>query len=266
MGTCRVLALLFLILFAASSSAEVVDAGAPLPKRPLTIAFAENYPPFSWRSKEQIPQGILRDFLEATLEKRLGIQVQYAIYPWARGQLLVQNGEVDGFFTIPTPKRGAYTEVSQQPLFVSNFYLYTGAENPNIALLRNLRTLDAVKRYPELRHVAIVGAGWHSTQLDGVKELEYVQDSMHILKLLRYNRADVYIEQRPLMSYQMKTLGYADNIIEIANTMDATHWHLMIGKTSAYIPVLARLDALLTQLEKRQELDALREQIFSRYR
>lgn len=259
-----IIALLVQNLCAPVSAAAPESASSD--EQVMKVAFAEDYPPFSWRPKDGSVQGILRDLLAELLESRLGVPVEYFIYPWASAQLLVEEGKMDAFFSIPTPARGLYTETTQHPLFVSDYYLYTGIENPNIALLKTVHSLEELKRLTDIRHVAMFGAGWHGTNLAGVTYIETVQDSRHIPKLLQFNRADVYLEQRPLMDYQIKALGYSGKILEIPNSMAATHWHLMISKLSHFKSVLPKLDALIASMEERGEYQKIQERVFEHYR
>ncbi len=233
--------------------------------RVMTIAFAENYPPFSWKNLDGEVKGILPDFTRELLEKRMGVKLDAIIFPWARGQLQVQEGAIDALFTIPTAARLSYTEATELPLFVSDYYLYTGRNNPHIALLRSMDSLQALKENQMLGHAYILGGGWHEANLADVAKKEIVQDSKHILKLLQHNRVDVYIEQRALMNYQMKVLGFKDEIVEVPNSMGATNWHLMVGKNSPFKDDLPKLNKLIKDLTASGEMAKIREQIFSEY-
>jgi len=231
----------------------------------MTIALAENYPPFSWMNSSQTIEGILKDFLHELLETRMGINVTYNIYPWARGQKLVEDGIADAFFTIPNSNRQLYTEITKTPIFSSDYFMYTSKFNPNLELLRNTHTLTDLKALSNLTHAYIVGAGWHGENLGDLPNIWIEQDSKHILALLQFNRADVYIEQRPLMNFQIKMFGYKGEIIEIPNKMDTTPWHLCISKKSPFTMILPELNELLENLDSTGELESLREKIFSQY-
>ena len=177
----------------------------------MKVAFAEDYPPFSWRPKMGAC-GDLERLTGRTLESRLGVPVEYFIYPWASAQLLVEEGKMDAFLVSPSCQ-SLYTETTQHPLFVSDYYLYTGIENPNIALLKTVHSLEELKRLTDIRHVAMFGAGWHGTNLAGVTYIETVQDSRHIPNYCS-SIGPMYLEQRPLMDYQIKALGYSEKFLK----------------------------------------------------
>ncbi len=230
----------------------------------MTIQYAQDFEPFSWLDDGRV-QGILVDFLDEILGKRMGISLKHEVGPWARSQLMVRNGERDAFFTIPTAQRRQYTEISALPLFSSDFVLYTGANNPNIEILRSITKLADFLRYYELIHISIRGSGWHNAYLKKIKYHNHVDDSKDILTLLKEHRADVYIEQESLVRYQMNRLGMKDFIVEIPNVMDSTDWSLCVGKKSAFVSIMPAFNALLEQMTTDGSLEKLREEIFSKY-
>lgn len=234
--------------------------------REMEIVYAQSFEPFSWRDEGGQARGILIDFLDETLGKRMGIKLKHEVCPWARCQLMVKLGEKDAFFTIPNASRRLYTLVSDLPLFQSNFVLYTGVGNTNIPRLRTAKTLSELKLLYGLTHISITGAGWHRVNLKGVKKRLEVVDSTRILEMLKQHRADVYIEQQALVQYQANKLGMSQFILEIPNVMDATKWHLCIGRQSSFAEIMPEFNELLRSMDADGSLDALREEIFSRYR
>ncbi len=258
--------LLIAILPFLIGQAVYAEPASKYPGRAITIAFAEDYPPFSWRTDDDQAKGILRDFLDELLEIKMGLAIDYGIYPWARGQKLVKDGLVDAFFTIPNADRLSYTKITELPIFTSDYYMYTGKNNPNLETLRNSHTLKELKEHTQLTHAYIVGGGWHGVNLGDVTNKWIEQNSKRILTLLEFNRVDVYIEQRPLMNYQMKLLGYKGEIIEVPNKMDITSWHLCIGNKSPFQVILPKLDKIMSDMVKNGEMEKIQEEIFSRYK
>ncbi len=237
---------------------------APLQADELRIMYAQSFEPFSWAGPE--PRGILVDFVDEILVRRLNIPLKHEIGPWARCQHMVANGQRDAIFTIPNAQRRAYAEVSRWPLFSSEFVIFTGVNNPHIDEIRQIGSLAELKLHPELVNVSIIGGGWHSTNLEGVKQHTRVVNSTEILKLLKHNRADIYIEQAALVRYQLKMLGMEQDIVEIPNVLDVTDWHLCIGKRSPLVGLMPAINRELEQMQRDGSLERLRREIFSRYR
>ena len=76
--------------------------------RELRIVYARNYAPFSWQGEGGKVEGILIDMLEEVLGRRMGIALSHEVFPWARSQRMVAEGERDAFFTIPNARRAEY--------------------------------------------------------------------------------------------------------------------------------------------------------------
>ena len=238
---------------------------APVVTREMQVVFAQNYLPFSWQQDGQV-QGIMKDLLDELLVKRLGIEVQYTVCPWARCQALVKNGVKDAFLTIPTLARGKYSKHAIYPIFISDFILYTGRGNKYLDQLTGVKTLDALLAIKPLRHGYILGSGWHGKKLGSAKYITKVTNSPKLLELLKFHRVDVYVEQAALLNYQLKVLSLRGDIVEIPNVMEQISWHLHIGNKSPFVKILPDLENLLRQMEQDNSLQALHDEIFARYK
>ncbi len=232
----------------------------------MTLVYAQGYIPYSWKGDNGKVQGLEIDFVNEIIGKRMGIKVKHDIYPWARSQSMVKAGRADAFVTIPNDRRRQYTQVSNTPFFETKFLLYTGMSNPKKYALMRIKSLSELIKRNDLIHGQIVGGGWHAIHLKGAKQVHEVLNSIQILKMLDRNRVDVYIEQAPLISYEIKKIGFQDKILEINNVMDNVNWNLCIGKDSPYVKILPELNKLMASMKKDGSLAKLREQIFRKYR
>jgi len=232
----------------------------------MTLVYAQGYIPYSWKGNNGKVQGLEIDFVNEIVGKRMGIKVKHEIYPWARSQSMVKAGSADAFVTIPNDVRRQYTQVSHIPFFETKFLLYTGMSNPKKYALMKIKSLAELIKRNDLMHGQIVGGGWHAIHLKGAKQVHEVLNSIQILKMLDRNRVDVYIEQAPLISYEIKQIGFQDKILEINNVMDNVSWNLCIGKDSPYVKILPELNKLMASMKKDGSLAKLREQIFRKYR
>lgn len=234
--------------------------------RKMTVVYAHHYEPFSWRDEEGRVKGILVDLLEEFLGRRMGIGLSHEIFPWARSQMMVRQSKRDAFFTIPNAERARYTVFSELPLFSSRFILYSGANNPLLEEVRTIGSLTDLRRRTHLMNAYYLGSGWHNTNLSGLRNVRKLTDPVKILELLKFNRADVYIEQEVLARYQIMESNMEKEIVEIPNVMDITAWHLCVGKKSPFVELLPRLNALMAKMEKDGTLEEVREAVFLRYR
>jgi len=170
----------------------------------MTLVYAQGYIPYSWEGDNGKVQGVEIDFVNEIIGKRLGINVKHEIYPWARSQSMVKAGSADAFVTIPNDVRRQYTQVTNIPFFETKFLLYTGMSNPKKHDLMKINSLTELIKNDGLIHGQIVGGGWHAIHLKGAKKVHEVLNSIQILKILDRNRVEVYIEQSPLISYEIK--------------------------------------------------------------
>ncbi|WP_019613842.1 substrate-binding periplasmic protein [Psychromonas ossibalaenae] len=230
----------------------------------MRVVFSDGYLPFSWQQDNQI-KGILKDLLDEILVQRMGIKVSYEICPWARCQMMVKEGQRDALFTVSSTKRDRYSMKTELPLFISDFFIYSGANNKNLPLLQRVKNLESLLALENLRYVYLLGSGWHDQNLATAHHVTTVLYPAKILDLLKFNRADVYIEQAVSMNYQIKRLNLNQGIIQIPAVMDHTSWHLYIGNKSDYISILPQLDRMLDKMQKEGSLQKLHDKIFSKY-
>lgn len=231
----------------------------------LKAVYAQGYLPFSWSDENGNAQGAEVDFINEILTKRMGIKVKHHIYPWARAQSLVKKGSADVFVTIPNFKRRQYTQVSEIPLFSSNFLIHVGRTNPKIPRLKKITTLAQLLTQEDIIHGHIVGAGWHKLNLKPARLVQKATNSLQILEMLDRNRIDVYIEQAPLIRYQMKKLGFEGRVVGLPQVMDETQWHICLGKKSNYLKIMPELNKLLKKMKEDGSLVELQKKIFSQY-
>lgn len=229
----------------------------------ITIVYGSQYKPFSWGGEDLVAHGVQRDFVEEILVKRMGLKVKHEAYPWKRCQLLVKNGEKDGFFTVPTRERKYYTIMSSVPFYKTRFVMHTGRNNPNIEKLKSVTSIADLERMPDLKHIHMRGSGWHIENLKKMKHVDEITDATKIPLLLKLQRYDVYIEQEEMFRYQAKELGILQDIVTFEKpTMNVVGWHIFIGKNSRYKSIIPQINSMLSKLHESGELDKIKHEIF----
>lgn len=250
------LGLLWLLLCACAASL----AGE---REAITIVYGAHYAPFAM-GDEHLARGIQRDFVQRVLGDRLGLQVVHETYPWKRAQRMVQDGERDGFFTVPTEERAAYTVASAIPFYETHFVMHTARDNPQLARLRQVLTLDDLAALPELRHIHMHGSGWHEAALKGMKRVQPIVDATRVPQMLVQGRADLYIEQTEMLRYQARQLGVADRIVSLQETsLRKLGWHLFLSKSSRHVGKMAAINEELARLKASGELERIRKEVFA---
>lgn len=231
----------------------------------IVIGFGEAYKPFAWND-HGLSAGIQADFVEEVLVNQLGIKIVRLACPWRRCQQLVQAGEIDGFFTVPTAEREAYTEKTAVPFYHTNFVMHTAKSNRNLPAFKSAQNLSDIEMLNYVVHVNMRGSGWHNQALRNVKHRTEVQDALMIPKMLVQGRADLYIEQAEMFRYQAKELGLLDDIITISEpVIYRMPWHLFLSKQSPHVTQLNKINQRLQELQQSGELENIRLRIFTKH-
>ncbi|MFC3094467.1 hypothetical protein DRW07_13740 [Alteromonas sediminis] len=232
----------------------------------IQIAYGDAYKPFAWRG-ETGAVGIQVEFVEELLVERLGISVKHVACPWKRCQRMVKEGNLDGFFTVPTVERDSYTEKSEIPLYTTEFMIHVAKDSAVIDQLKGLRYLPELLAIQELRHAFMRGSGWHEEMLKKAQNVTRVADASVIPTMLIQNRADLYIEQTEMFRFQAAQLGLDNLLVTLPSPIiERVNWHLFISDKSQNINILPRLNALLKSLKDNGELEALQQEIFARFK
>ena len=231
----------------------------------IIIGFGEAYKPFAWND-HGVSAGIQADFVEEVLVNQLGLKIVRLACPWRRCQQLVKAGEIDGFFTVPTEEREAYTVKTAVPFYHTNFVMHTAVGNPHLAKLKTVKNIADIEKLPEIMHVNMAGSGWHKYELRNVKHRTEVQDALFIPKMLVQKRADLYIEQQEMFHYQARSLGLLDQIVTLQQpVMYKMPWHLFLSKQSPHVMQLDKINQRLQELQQSGELEKIRQTIFKKH-
>lgn len=231
----------------------------------ITIVYGAKYEPFAWGNLEDI-KGVQPDFVQAILVDQMGLKVKHEGYPWKRCQNMVRSGQKDGFFTVPTEERAEYTDTTSSPFYVTHFVMHTGKDNPIVEQLKTVNSLEDLEKMADVRHIHMLGSGWHENALQNMKKVHKLPDASTIPVLLSKNRADLYIEQDEMFRYQAQKAGVSDEILTIKKpSIRQLGWHIFIGKESKHAHLIPKINATLKKLEASGELEKIKLEIFKKY-
>lgn len=231
----------------------------------MTVVYGSDYKPFAWGEEEQA-FGIQRDFVEAVLVKEMGLSIKHEALPWARCQILVKQGLKDAFFTVPTEERAEYTITTVYPFYKTRFLMHTRKGNPAISQLAQVRGLKDLEAIPSIRHIYMLGSGWHEYHLKHMKHINRLKDSTKIPLMLELGRADLYIEQEEMFRYQANELGVTKNMLTFETpVIQEMNWHLFIGKKSPHQSLMTNINQTLQRLTESGELEKIKRRIFKQY-
>lgn len=116
-----------------------------------------------------------------------------------------------------------------------------------------------------LRHVHMLGSGWHEAALKDMRRVERVIDAARIPQMLAMQRADVYIEQLEMFRFQAQEQGLLNEVISFPEiSMRKVGWHLFFSKKSKHRGLLPKIDEVRHQMKASGELEQVKRDIFQR--
>ncbi len=224
-----------------------------LAQSPFKIAYFDNYAPYSWLDDDGNMRGIFIDILDEVIGNRMKRPIQHAGFPWARAQQYVRLGDYDAMVAPITNERKSYTHISDQPVLNSRMAIFTKASHPRMLELERTRSIDDVKTFD---FVTQLGDGWARENLSAMN-VQYVSDLDTVLRMLSQDRAELFIEESLVTHWNLKNLGLADKIAEVAGvTIEVTPYHLMISNKSDH-QFTAEFDKHLTAYLQSGEMQRL---------
>jgi polar amino acid transport system substrate-binding protein len=217
-----------------------------------------DFAPFSWKDAEGHMKGIFIDVHNEALNRRMGVSVTHAEYPWKRAQIMVKRGEADGFTTVPTSERREYTEISKESVIISDVVLFASVKNPKMEDFKKVKTISDLKGF---RLVDYLGNGWAKKNLDGL-DVTWEYGISETLILLASGKGDMFVQSGHVTDYNIKKLGLQNQIVEIHNVLESVSFNLCIGKKSAYANILPEFDKTIQEMRK----DGTLQKIYDMYR
>lgn len=214
-----------------------------------------DYPPANFRTEEGNFSGFLHDIVMEVFQKRLGLHVDIAIYPWKRCQRMVKSGEADIMVTIPTPERKKYSVTHSRPIWIKRRILYTFREHPRIHEINRLNGLASIKK-GGYRVISYLGNGWTEKEVQGVGipvSFATTVDSMY--RMLASKRGDLIIEEKALAAPHILDLGLSEKIVGTTGVGSESGFYILIGKKSVYAPLISSLDREIEDMRKQGRLE-----------
>ncbi|WP_051275377.1 substrate-binding periplasmic protein [Aestuariibacter salexigens] len=232
----------------------------------ISIVYSDAYKPFVWEQDGKAV-GLQVDFVDEILSAQLGLRVKHVTCPWKRCQLLVEEGDMDGFFTVVTPERERYTERTSIPFYTTDMVIHTANNNPYLQDILGISTKADLDTFAKkLALVFMRGSGWHIANFQHWRNATQVTEAWRIPEMLTELRADIYVEQAEIVRYQAQQLGLSEQLVTLTSpVIEQVQWHLFISQHSPHQNILSRVDARLLELTESGELDRIKQRIFSKY-
>ena len=191
--------------------------------------------------------------MEEALNKRLNIPVSHNSYPWARANLLVQNGSADAYIAVPTPARKEFAVISELPAASINFVMLTRSNHSDLSNLRKINTIEDLENFS----LGVTrGNGWAKHKLKGLNVTEN-KTVEQMIRMLVLSRVDLIIEDKHHLNYRLKSVKEANELEFLPNTLSSVGLNLCVNKNSEFVSVVSKFDEVIKQMDADGTIDKI---------
>jgi len=138
-------------------------------------------------------------------------QLELSAYPWARSQLLVENGELDGLLTYPSNKMKPYVIFTKKPNYIQD-YGYLIFHKGNLKSMQIKRS----KSFDDLSGLTVVlenGSGWETDNIPTFLNNVKGNDTDMMMHLLLLRRAGDFLVMPPeVAKYIASKFSYEEDL------------------------------------------------------
>lgn len=210
-------------------------------ERPVRLVFSTDIAPLAFTENGAV-RGILVDVARDVFAE-LGVTAESAVFPWERAQMLVQQGEADGFITVATPERRAYAECGHIPVLRTQAHPVVRRDHPGLAGIAAADSLDELKSYAI---VSYAGSSWARTRLQAAGFNVYLAaDYESHLSGFARGRGDIVFITPTVGAYYMHKLELDDQLVMLPLVIDTFEFVLCLGRNSPHLGTLARFEEVL---------------------
>ncbi|UZE97040.1 substrate-binding periplasmic protein [Alkalimarinus alittae] len=232
--TAFILAIAILLTcFASLSSAE---------DKTFSVAYNENWPPFSYRDENNKMTGILVDIINEVFETKLNMPIAVYGYPWKRVQHNVEIGVNDALVTAATKKRLLYSVRSSEIVYTLEEKAFISKTSKHRDSLSTL-SLDNISRLKNYKVCDMIGNGWADTfyARHGI-EIKRFKDINICFRNIAYERFDIAIHVSAAGLSQLRSEFLTDEVEMLPVIFDEVPFPLLVSKKSPHLDILPKFD------------------------
>lgn len=208
------------------------------------MAYNQDWEPYSYGTGSEV-NGILVDKVNEYFAN-MGIEVSHFGIPWNRVQKSVEQGLLDGFISVPTKTRLAYSNSSEQIVFVIE--------------MKPVVSTDALSKTPInkaedlrlLRICDIFGNGWAKNFYNNLNVKAHEAPTVdNCLKMIDKGRMDVIVQPFDVTSSKIKLLGLEDSLTILPPVFGRMEFTLLVSKKSGFQKnFIEQFDKLISETNK----------------
>lgn len=221
----------------------------------VTVAYANQWQPYSYGDKDGQARGILVDVVDFILGQKMGFAVKHIPLPWERAQNMVRNGSYDALITAPTAERQFYFNRTDSTLYRLQWKAYLSNQSPNYQRLKD------AENPLTLRNISCVSLLGDRTSESLYRRFNQscksVKDLPVALKMMQMGRVDLFVHSKAIMDQHMTSWSYQGRVEEHPTVLKKVPFVLMVGKYSPYADQLTdQVDRLVMDMAATGEYES----------
>lgn len=221
---CFYIVCAFLLTFSAASAQTTKD---------IIAVYAENYPPYSQGSQQQVT-GLLPSVVENILSEKMGLKVTHLGLPWARAQKMIEDGDADVIFAVPTVDRSVFAE--GLPFSVIHTDIIPVLKKDPDLKQHFLETRSLSKLSENVAFCQTRGNGWQKKFYYKLQiRTTIVNDLETCIAMIGMGRQDITVLDRRVATMLVRKLKLTDRLYLLEDyVIDGPGMTLMVSRASDF--------------------------------
>lgn len=226
----------------------------------ITLAYAEKWPPFSYRAPSGEAKGILIEIANFLLHEEMGLKVNHVLVPWKRAQAMVRNGRYDALLAVPNSERNKYALPNQSEVYSMQVRAFIPKNSPHYSKLiskENPLTLSD-------GHFSLLFGDKTCTDIYEKNDVNFYSNSdiQQIFKMMASGRSDLFLHSKVAALQSIMELNLEGEIMVHPKVFrNVSLFLLMSQHYSEKDELIKQLDETLQKLKNKKEYYARINQI-----
>jgi|GEM_PF-1686210 len=228
---------------------DIVFANEPKYNNTLSIVYAHNWKPYSYKDENGVMRGILIDLANEVLVKKLNMKIKHIGQPWKRAQNSVKDGVYDALITAPSKERLEYLISTKNELYSLQWRVFVSKKSKYYDEIINMK--DPLKSN-KFSFISLLG--------DKTSEAFYKEEKLNFLqvqnidnaiKMLAIGRTDIFIHSKAIMLANLNRLNLNEKVqIHDKEYKKIPFTFLLSKKSKTHEDILPRIDHLIDTMKK----------------
>lgn len=214
----------------------------------LMIAYAEEWPPYSYRDENGKMQGILVDLMDRLLHKMLHIEIEHGGFPWKQAQVMAESGIYDAVITFPSQERKTKYSVSSEHLLNLEWRGFTSVNSLNYDLI--MKSENPLEITKNLNYCSVLGDGTTKKLFDKYNIKPHQSKNVDFaVQLLHDGRSDFFVNAK-LTTLNLIYKNKLGQTVKLhPKVLAQTPFHFLLSnKSNINKNVVKKLDKLIKEM------------------